>query len=70
MVPARREQTLLSDLVIHVTGARPHFLKAARVVRALAARDVPRTLLHTELHSDERLSEAFFQLIRRSPTRT
>ena len=51
----------MSDLVMHVTGARPNFPKAAPVVRALAARDVPQFLVHTGQHYDERLSEVFFR---------
>ena len=51
----------MSRLVIHVTGARPNFPKAAPVMRALAARDIPQFLVHTGQHYDERLSEVFFR---------
>lgn len=50
----------MSDLVLHVTGARPNFPKAAPVLRALAARGVPQQLVHTGQHYDRQLSEIFF----------
>lgn len=43
--------------LVHVVGARPNFVKAAPVVRAL---DVGQVLVHTGQHYDERLSEIFF----------
>jgi UDP-N-acetylglucosamine 2-epimerase (non-hydrolysing) len=51
----------MSDLVAHVTGARPNFPKAAPVIRALDARGVPQQLVHTGQHYDERMSEVFFR---------
>ncbi|HEY8453395.1 MAG: UDP-N-acetylglucosamine 2-epimerase (non-hydrolyzing) [Micromonosporaceae bacterium] len=51
----------MSDLVVHVTGARPNFPKAAPVMRALSARGVRQMLVHTGQHYDERLSEIFFR---------
>jgi UDP-N-acetylglucosamine 2-epimerase (non-hydrolysing) len=47
--------------VLHVTGARPNFPKAAPVLRALAARDVPQLLVHTGQHYDEQMFEVFFR---------
>jgi UDP-N-acetylglucosamine 2-epimerase (non-hydrolysing) len=46
--------------VLHVTGARPNFPKAAPVIRALAEREVPQLLVHTGQHYDRRLSDVFF----------
>ncbi len=51
----------MSDLVLHVTGARPNFPKAAPVLRALTERGVRQELVHTGQHYDERLSEIFFR---------
>ncbi|MFC6023710.1 non-hydrolyzing UDP-N-acetylglucosamine 2-epimerase [Plantactinospora solaniradicis] len=47
--------------VLHITGARPNFPKAAPVLRALSKRGVPQKLVHTGQHYDERMSEVFFQ---------
>lgn len=51
----------MSNLVLHVTGARPNFPKAAPVMRALADRGVPQQLVHTGQHYDERMSDVFFR---------
>jgi UDP-N-acetylglucosamine 2-epimerase (non-hydrolysing) len=51
----------MSDLVLHVTGARPNFPKAAPVIRALAARGVSQLLVHTGQHYDQHMSEVFFR---------
>jgi UDP-N-acetylglucosamine 2-epimerase (non-hydrolysing) len=51
----------VSPPVLHVTGARPNFPKAAPVLRALTARRVPQRLLHTGQHYDEQMSEVFFR---------
>ncbi|MGH3516229.1 MAG: non-hydrolyzing UDP-N-acetylglucosamine 2-epimerase [Haloechinothrix sp.] len=48
------------SLVLHITGARPNFPKAAPVIRALDARGVAQQLVHTGQHYDERMSEVFF----------
>jgi UDP-N-acetylglucosamine 2-epimerase (non-hydrolysing) len=48
-------------LVVHVTGARPNFPKAAPVIRALTDFGVPQLLVHTGQHYDERMSEIFFR---------
>jgi len=46
--------------LVHVVGARPNFMKAAPVIRALAARGLPQTLIHTGQHYDAALSDVFF----------
>lgn len=51
----------MSDTVLHVTGARPNFPKAAPVIRALGALGVPQLLVHTGQHYDDRMSEVFFR---------
>ncbi|WP_051108906.1 non-hydrolyzing UDP-N-acetylglucosamine 2-epimerase [Actinomadura flavalba] len=45
---------------MHVLGARPNFVKAAPVVRALQARGAAQTVVHTGQHYDERMSAVFF----------
>ncbi len=48
--------------ILHVVGARPNFMKAAPVLRALAEYGcVRQTLVHTGQHYDFNLSETFFQ---------
>lgn len=48
--------------ILHVVGARPNFMKAAPVLRALDEYDsIRQTLVHTGQHYDFNLSEAFFQ---------
>ncbi len=48
--------------VLHVVGARPNFMKAAPVLRALAGCGCARqTLVHTGQHYDFNLSETFFK---------
>lgn len=55
----------MSRLVVHVTGARPNFPKAAPVIAALAAAGagggVGQRLVHTGQHYDERMSQVFFR---------
>jgi UDP-N-acetylglucosamine 2-epimerase (non-hydrolysing) len=46
--------------LVHVVGARPNFVKAAPVVRALAKAGVPQRVIHTGQHYDEALSGVFF----------
>jgi len=50
----------LTPLIAHVVGARPNFMKAAPVIRALADRDASQYLIHTGQHYDEALSQVFF----------
>ena len=51
----------MAGTVAHVVGARPNFMKAAPVIRALAARDVEQRLIHTGQHYDATMSEVFFR---------
>lgn len=50
----------MPELVLHVTGARPNFPKAAPVIAALAARGIPQLLVHTGQHYDVAMSDVFF----------
>lgn len=48
--------------ILHVVGARPNFMKAAPVLRALALHPgVRQTLVHTGQHYDAAMSEVFFR---------
>ncbi len=47
--------------LLHITGARPNFPKAAPVIAALAALGVRQRLVHTGQHYDDRMSEVFFR---------
>jgi UDP-N-acetylglucosamine 2-epimerase (non-hydrolysing) len=48
--------------ILHVVGARPNFMKAAPVLRALAEfPQVRQTLVHTGQHYDSAMSEIFFR---------
>jgi UDP-N-acetylglucosamine 2-epimerase (non-hydrolysing) len=48
--------------VLHVVGARPNFMKAAAVIRALASQEALRqTLVHTGQHYDASMSDVFIQ---------
>lgn len=47
--------------VLHITGARPNFPKAAPVMRALDALGVDQLLVHTGQHYDDAMSEVFFR---------
>ena len=59
--------------ILHVVGARPNFIKAAPVLRALAAHDGTRhtpfrqTLVHTGQHYDAAMSDVFFQQLEMPP---
>jgi UDP-N-acetylglucosamine 2-epimerase (non-hydrolysing) len=47
--------------ILHVVGARPNFMKAAPVLRALSERsNVVQTLVHTGQHYDANMSDVFF----------
>ncbi|MGH9714423.1 MAG: non-hydrolyzing UDP-N-acetylglucosamine 2-epimerase [Candidatus Acidiferrales bacterium] len=46
---------------LHVVGARPNFMKAAPVVRALREKGSRQTLVHTGQHFDCNMSEVFFE---------
>jgi UDP-N-acetylglucosamine 2-epimerase (non-hydrolysing) len=48
--------------ILHVVGARPNFMKAAPVLRALAAHSgVQQSLVHTGQHYDAVMSDVFFR---------
>jgi len=47
--------------ILHVVGARPNFMKAAPVLRALSADSgIRQTLVHTGQHYDAAMSQVFF----------
>jgi UDP-N-acetylglucosamine 2-epimerase (non-hydrolysing) len=46
--------------ITHVLGARPNFVKAAPVIRALSALGHQQRVVHTGQHYDERMSDVFF----------
>ncbi len=49
-------------LILHVVGARPNFMKAAPVYRALSSRaGVKQLIVHTGQHYDFNMSDVFFQ---------
>src|SRR5437016_1976790 len=51
--------------IVHVVGARPHFMKAAPVLKALGTRpNVRQTLVHTGQHYDAEMSEVFFDQLK------
>jgi len=48
--------------ILSVVGARPQFIKAAPVSKALAARgDLDEVMVHTGQHFDDNMSGAFFE---------
>lgn len=47
--------------IVTVVGARPQFIKAAPVSRALQARGIEEVLVHTGQHYDAVMSEVFFR---------
>jgi len=49
--------------VLHVVGARPNFMKAAPVYRALAKAAFDQVLVHTGQHYDALMSDVFFQTL-------
>jgi len=46
--------------ITHVLGARPNFMKAAPVIRALTGLGHQQRVVHTGQHYDERMSSVFF----------
>lgn len=46
--------------ITHVLGARPNFVKAAPVIRALAGLGHEQRIVHTGQHYDEKMSDVFF----------
>jgi UDP-N-acetylglucosamine 2-epimerase (non-hydrolysing) len=57
--PERRTLRLRMH-ILHVVGARPNFMKAAPVLRALKSRGVRQSLVHTGQHYDRNMSDVFF----------
>jgi len=51
----------MAETVAHVVGARPNFMKAAPVIRALEARGIAQTVIHTGQHYDAAMSDVFFR---------
>ncbi|WP_101789939.1 non-hydrolyzing UDP-N-acetylglucosamine 2-epimerase [Nonomuraea indica] len=49
-----------NPLVLHVLGARPNFVKAAPVVRALGELGMRQGIIHTGQHYDALMSDVFF----------
>lgn len=47
--------------ILHVVGARPNFMKAAPVLRALRETGTRQTLVHTGQHYDVNMSDSFFR---------
>ena len=50
----------MGGTITHVLGARPNFVKAAPVIRALAALGHAQRVVHTGQHYDSRMSDVFF----------
>lgn len=50
----------MTNPVLHVTGARPNFPKAAPVIRALEHLGIAQEIVHTGQHYDRQLSDVFF----------
>jgi UDP-N-acetylglucosamine 2-epimerase (non-hydrolysing) len=50
----------LGATITHVLGARPNFVKAAPVIRALGGLGHEQRVVHTGQHYDERMSDVFF----------
>lgn len=48
-------------MIVTVLGARPQFVKAAAVSRALAEADIREKIVHTGQHFDDNMSEVFFR---------
>ncbi len=47
--------------ILHVVGARPNFMKAAPVLRAVGQKGAQQTLVHTGQHYDVNMSDVFFR---------
>ena len=50
--------------ILHVVGARPNFMKAASVLRALGPAGFRQSVVHTGQHYDANMSDAFFRDLR------
>jgi UDP-N-acetylglucosamine 2-epimerase (non-hydrolysing) len=58
---ACRDAVVMNGPIVHLVGARPNFMKAAPVVRALHDLGVSQRLVHTGQHYTEALSDVFFR---------
>ena len=47
--------------IVTIVGARPQFVKAAVVSKAMAAHDIRETMVHTGQHYDASMSDVFFE---------
>jgi UDP-N-acetylglucosamine 2-epimerase (non-hydrolysing) len=54
---------LVAPHVSVVVGARPNFVKVARLIPALRDQGLTTRLIHTGQHYDERMSRAFFEVV-------
>ena len=50
----------MESTIVHIVGARPNFMKAAPVYRALAKLGANQRLIHTGQHYDAAMSDTFF----------
>jgi len=60
-MPAAARNAAPQKHFLHVVGARPNFMKAAPMIRALSRRGSVQTLVHTGQHYDFNMSEVFFE---------
>jgi UDP-N-acetylglucosamine 2-epimerase (non-hydrolysing) len=51
----------MAGTVAHVVGARPNFMKAAPVIRALESLGISQRVVHTGQHYDAAMSDVFFR---------
>ncbi len=51
----------MAETVAHIVGARPNYMKAAPVVRALEGLGRRQVVIHTGQHYDDRMSAVFFR---------
>ena len=58
---AMAHTTAMDAPIVHIVGARPNFMKAAPVIRALSAHGAYQRLIHTGQHYDAALSDVFFR---------
>jgi UDP-N-acetylglucosamine 2-epimerase (non-hydrolysing) len=61
-IPGAKISAVSIMRILHVVGARPNFMKAAPVMRALVRRSgIQQILVHTGQHYDFNMSDVFFQ---------
>ena len=59
--PSRRLASRTMTSILTVVGARPQFVKAAVVSKAIAERELQERIVHTGQHYDAELSDIFFK---------